>query len=362
LLIDTPKNKTFKTFWQFKTTTFNPQELNFTLNKWNMPVVNSKYRGGPFYFFNRHVQTIVPGLFRKEKGINYRRERIETPDQDFLDLDWSEKGYHRLAIISHGLEGSADRPYVRGMAKQMNKIGMDALGWNFRSCSGEPNKLLRSYHMGATDDLDTVINYALNTGRYDEIYLIGFSMGGNVTLNYLGQEPALVPRQIKAAAAFSVPCHISTASAQMARLENRVYMHRFLKTLRHKLTDKMALLPEGMTLEGYDELTTFPQFDDRYTAPIHGFKDSSEYYTRCSSRQYLPSIRIPTLLVNALNDPFLSPECFPIAEAEQNPNLFLEMPRYGGHVGFAEDFWKNIYYSEIRTAEFFTSLLGEPLS
>src|SRR5687767_12654021 len=116
-----------------------------------MPVVDSQYRRRPFYLFNRHVETIIPSLFREEKEILYRRERIETPDHDFLDLDWSEHGNRRLAIISHGLEGSADRPYVRGMAKQMNKIGLDALAWNFRSCSGEPNKLLRSYHMGAFD-------------------------------------------------------------------------------------------------------------------------------------------------------------------------------------------------------------------
>lgn len=324
-----------------------------------MPVVPSKYPGGPFYFFNRHVQTIVPALFRKEKALVYRRERIITPDNDFLDLDWSEKGNQRLAIITHGLEGSADRPYMRGMAKQMNKIGMDALAWNFRSCSGEPNKLLRSYHMGATDDLHTVVEYALNTGRYQEIYLIGFSMGGNITLHYLGQQPGQVPEQVKAAVAFSVPCHILSASAQMARPGNRVYMQRFLKTLRHKLTDKMAMLPEGMTLDNYHKLKTFPQFDDRYTAPIHGFKNAEEYYTSCSSLQYLPNIRIPTLLVNALNDPFLSTECFPVAEAEQNPYFFLEMPRHGGHVGFAEDFWQNIYYSEKRTAEFFSSLPKE---
>ncbi|MGV3588325.1 MAG: YheT family hydrolase [Adhaeribacter sp.] len=322
-----------------------------------MPVLNSAYRGGPFYFFNRHVETIIPALFRKEKSILYHRERIVTPDHDFLDLDWAIKGHRRLTIISHGLEGSTDRPYVKGMAKQMHKIQMDVLAWNFRSCSGEPNKLLRSYHMGATDDLHTVVEYALNTGHYDEIYLVGFSMGGNITLNYLGQQPELVPQQVKAAATFSVPCHILTASAQMAKLENRVYMQRFLKTLHRKLTDKMALLPEGITLDGYEKLKTFPQFDDRFTAPIHGFKNAEDYYTQCSSRQYLPAIRIPTLLVNALNDPFLSPECFPVAEAEQNLNLFLETPRFGGHVGFTEDFWKNIYYSDRRTAEFFSSFI-----
>lgn len=321
-----------------------------------MPVINSEYRQIPFFLFNRHLETIVPSLLRKEKTVLYRRERIETTDHDFLDLDWSEKGNQQLVIISHGLEGSADRPYVRGMAKQMNRLGMDAMAWNFRSCSGEPNKLLRSYHMGATDDLHTVVHHALKTHRYKEIYLIGFSMGGNITLNYLGQQPQQVPAQVKAAVVFSVPCHIITASAQMAKPENRVYMQRFLKTLHRKLIDKETLLPEGVSLDGYNKLKTFPEFDERFTAPIHGFKNAEDYYTRCSSRQYLPAIGIPTLMVNAQNDPFLSPECFPVAEAEQNPYLFLEMPAHGGHVGFTEDLWQNIYYSEKRAADFFSSL------
>lgn len=324
-----------------------------------MPVVPSAYNGGPFYFFNRHLQTIIPALFRKSNNIFYNRERITTHDDDFLDLDWATKGNQRLAIISHGLEGSSDRPYVRGMAEAMHTLGLDALAWNFRSCSGEPNKLLRSYHMGATDDLETVVNYVIKKNKYKDIFLIGFSMGGNITLNYLGQQPGQVPSVVKAAAVFSVPCHIASASEQMARFENRVYMRRFLKTLRHKITDKLALLPDGMTLDGYDKLRTFPQFDDRFTAPIHGFKDAADYYARCSSRQYLTYIKVPTLLVNALNDPFLSAECFPVPEANQNPHLFLEMPRNGGHVGFTQNFWRNKYYSEKRAVDFFSSFLAE---
>lgn len=320
-----------------------------------MPVIASSYTGGPFYFFNRHLQTIIPALFRKIKRVTYRRVRIETPDNDFLDLDWSEKGYRRLSVISHGLEGSADRPYILGMVKALNNAGFDALAWNYRSCSGEPNKLLRSYHMGATDDLHTVVSHALQTEKYDACYLIGFSMGGNITLNYLGQHPEQVPPQVKAAAVFSVPCHILSASLQMGKWQNQMYMQRFLKTLRHKLTDKLALLPDGMNLDGYHKLRTFNQFDDRFTAPIHGFKNAEDYYNRCSSRQYLPQIQIPTLLVNALNDPFLSPECFPVPEAKQNNCLFLEMPRQGGHVGFTENFWQNKYYPERRTVDFFST-------
>ncbi|PSR54316.1 alpha/beta hydrolase [Adhaeribacter arboris] len=320
-----------------------------------MPVVKSLYRA-PLYFFNGHIQTIIPALFREVPEVLYQRERINTPDGDFLDLDWSKSKIptKKLVILSHGLEGDASRPYIKGMVKAMNAAGFDTLAWNFRSCSGEPNKLLRSYHMGATDDLDLVVQYSLQPGYYQELYLVGFSMGGNITLNYLGQKPEQVPEQVKKAVVFSVPCHINSASRKMAQLENRVYMQRFLKSLRKKLTDKVSLMPATMTLDGFHQLRTFPEFDNRYTAPIHGFKDAHDYYSKCSSRQYLPNIRIPTLLVNAQNDPFLSPECFPVAEAEANPVFFLEMPVDGGHVGFVENYYRNLYYSERRAVAFFT--------
>lgn len=323
-----------------------------------MPVIASPYRA-PLYFFNGHLQTIIPGLFREVPGIQYRRERITTPDGDFLDLDWSKNkpGSARLVILSHGLEGDAGRPYIKGMVKTMNQVGFDALAWNFRSCSGEPNKLLRSYHMGASDDLHLVVKYALQSGEYQEIYLVGFSMGGNITLKYVGQHPDQVPAQVKKAAAFSVPCHISSASRKMARFENRLYMQRFLKSLQKKLMAKSTLLPTDMTLDNYHTLRTFPAFDERYTAPIHGFKDAHDYYTQCSSKQYFANIRIPTLLVNAQNDPFLSPECFPVAEAEANSNFYLEMPKDGGHVGFVENYRKNVYYSERRALDFFTKTI-----
>jgi len=322
-----------------------------------MPVVSSAYQGGPFYLFNGHLQTIIPGLFREVKNVSYRRERIFIPDGDFLDLDWSEVGGPALAIVSHGLEGSADRPYVKGMVKAMNQAGLDALAWNFRSCSGESNKLLRTYHMGASDDLHLVVEHVRSTNKYRQIYLIGFSMGGNITLHYLGKHPDQVPGEIKRAAVFSVPCHISSASKKMATWENRVYMQRFLKSLHQKLTDKLALMPDEMNLEGYRKLKTFPEFDERFTAPIHGFKSAEDYYESCSSHQFLSQIQVPTLLVNAQNDPFLTPECFPVSKAEANPHFYLEMPPNGGHGGFTENFRKNQYYTDRRAVEFVTTNL-----
>jgi predicted alpha/beta-fold hydrolase len=315
-----------------------------------MPLLPSNFHKSPRYLFNGHLQTILPSTLRRLPPVTYLRERIITPDQDFLDLDWSRVNSGTLVVLSHGLEGDTNRPYMKGMVQAMNNAGWDALAWNFRSCSGEPNHLLRSYHMGAVEDLDLVVRHALKTGSYQTVYLVGFSMGGNLTLNYLGQWPTQVPAQVSRAAVFSVPCHMKSACLQLAKPANRIYMKRFLRSLHEKLKEKAQRF--DLDLANYKKITTFEEFDDRYTAPLHGFKNAADYYERCSSVAHLHRIRIPTLLVNALNDPFLSQECFPVEQAQQNPNFYLEMPKDGGHVGFSENFLKGHYYSERRAVAF----------
>jgi predicted alpha/beta-fold hydrolase len=320
-----------------------------------MPLVaTSRYRP-PFYLFNGHLQTIIPSVLRSVPEVHYQRERVETEDGDFLDLDWSRlpsSEVDTLAIVSHGLEGDASRPYVRGMVRALNKAGVDALAWNYRSCSGEMNRLLRTYHLGDTEDLDFVVHYALGTGRYRRIYLTGFSAGGNVTLKYLGENPEQVPTQVQRAAVFSVPTDLKSSSHQISRPENRIYLNRFLKSLRTKIRRKAELLPGQIDLVDIDELRDFPQFDARYTAPMHGFKSADDYYEQASSGRYLSQVRIPTLLVNAQNDPFLAPTCFPREVAAQSKFVFLETPPEGGHVGFGEGSPDGIYYSERRAVEF----------
>ncbi|GAB2957940.1 alpha/beta fold hydrolase [Hymenobacter coalescens] len=323
-----------------------------------MPLVtDSRYRP-PFYLFNGHLQTIVPSLLREVPEVQYQRQRVETPDGDFLDLDWARTEHvtDTLGIISHGLEGDAGRPYVRGMARALNQAGIDALAWNYRSCSGEPNRLLRAYHLGDTDDLHFVVQEALRTGRYRRVFMTGFSAGGNMTLKYLGEDADRVPAEVERAAVFSVPTDLKAGSEHISRLENRIYLNRFLKTLREKIRRKAELLPGQLSVEGLEELSDFPQFDDRYTAPLHGFKSADEYYERSSSGRYLDGIRLPTLIVNAQNDPFLPPACFPRAAAERSPYVFLETPEAGGHVGFAEGLPSDgQYYSERRAVEFLTA-------
>ncbi len=324
-----------------------------------MPLISTSAYHPPRYLFNGHVQTIVPSLWRSVPEVAYRRERIELPDGDFLDLDWSRLPAGQLAeglaIVSHGLEGSSARAYVRGMVRALNRAGLDALAWNYRSCGGEMNRLLRSYHLGDTEDLALVLGHALATGRYQRLYLTGFSAGGNVTLKYLGEDPARVPAEVRRAAVFSVPTDLRASSFHIARPQNQLYQYNFMRTLRQKIRDKAVLLPDQVDVTGLDELRNFPEFDGRYTAPMHGFASADAYYESASSGRYLAAIRVPTLLVNAENDPFLPPSCFPRDVAAASAFVYLETPPEGGHVGFGEGPPDGEYYSERRAVEF---LLG----
>jgi predicted alpha/beta-fold hydrolase len=304
---------------------------------------------------NGHLQTIAASTLRRVPDVRYQRERLELPDGDFLDLDWSWAGTAptgRLGIISHGLEGDSNRPYVRGMAQALNQTGFDALAWNYRG--GETNRLLRAYHLGDTDDLATVVDHAVGAKAYPEVFLTGFSAGGNVTLKYLGENMGRVPAQVQRAAVFSVPTDLKASSVHISRWQNQIYLRRFMNSLRDKMRVKAAHLPGQLDLTALNQLRDFPQFDERYTAPLHGFASADDYYEQAASGRYLSGIRIPTLLVNALNDPFLPASCYPRAAAEASQFFYLETPAEGGHVGFNEGGPAGTYYSERRALDFFT--------
>jgi uncharacterized protein len=304
----------------------------------------------PWWLCHGHLQTLYPFFLRRVAPVHYRRERIATTDNDFLDLDWLHSGQKRLAVISHGLEGSSRAKYVRGMGLALLEQGWDVLAWNFRGCSGEPNHCPRLYHSGVTDDLHTVLTHGLQAGGYAQAALVGFSMGGNQILKYLGEDPGKVPHQVRAAAVFSVPCDLEGAARAMARLENRIYMYRFLRSLRAKVREKNRRFPGLFDLNGLGDVRTFHEFDDRFTAPLHGFAGAPDYYSSSSAERFLESIAIPALLINAADDPFLSPTCFPRSLARSHPFLDLECPDHGGHVGFTAT--GPLYWSEARAVEF----------
>lgn len=309
----------------------------------------------PLLFGNGHIQTIYPVLFRTIEDVTYTRERITTPDNDFLDLDWSTTNGNRLALISHGLEGNSTRNYVKGMVRAVNQAGWDALAWNYRGCSGEPNRRLRSYHNGATEDLSLVIDHAAATDRYKEIALIGFSLGGNLSLVHLGRDR--VNPRVSKAVVFSVPCDLEASAAVLARPSNALYMKRFLVMLHEKIRDKMETMPQSIDDKGYQSIRDFKTFDDRYTAPIHGFNNAEDYWHQCSSKQFIPRIRIPTLIINAKNDPFLPRECYPVDEAKSNPHVILQITKSGGHVGFIDFNREGLYWSERQATRFINGRL-----
>ncbi len=303
----------------------------------------------PCLLFNAHLQTIYPSLFRKVE-VAWLRERITTPDTDFLDIDWLKGNSKKLVIISHGLEGNSRRAYVSGMANAFSKNGFDVLAWNFRGCSDEINRQLRFYHSGATDDLEQVINHAIALNHYDEINLVGFSLGGNLTLKYLGEQ-AKLPSSLNRAVVFSVPLHLHASCIQISKPSNWIYSQRFLRSLKKKITGKAKLYPE-LDIEKLKTINTILEFDDQYTAPLHGFKDAIDYYTQCSSIHFLSAIKTPTLIVSAWNDPFLSNECFPIEKLRGHPSVIFEATKHGGHCGFASFNENGVYWSEQRALNF----------
>lgn len=315
-----------------------------------MPILNSSYKP-PFGFKNGFISTVYSGLIRNIKAFKQERERLELSDGDFIDLDWSyaKAKTSKLIILLHGLEGHAQRPYVTGTAKIFNTNGVDAVSVNFRGCSGEPNRSYNAYHSGETQDLHQVVLYAINAKNYSEIYLNGVSLGGNVILKYVG-ENADIPNEIKAAVAISVPCDLSGSAKELQKFKNVLFHDRFKKHLMESLKVKQQKFPDKLTMEALKSIKTLNDFDNVYTSKANGFKDAEDYYEQSSSLQFLPHIKVPTLIINALNDAFLSSKCYPIKAAKENPNLYLEMPKYGGHAGFVDK--KNVYYNERRALEF----------
>ncbi|KZY33394.1 MULTISPECIES: YheT family hydrolase [unclassified Oleiphilus] len=312
----------------------------------------------PWWARNGHLQSVYPSVFRKVSADFYTRERLETPDQDFIDLDWAknkQSPLKRLVVLSHGLEGHSKRPYILGMAKIALQNNWDVLAWNFRSCSGEPNRKLQSYHSGQTGDLQYVVKHAIAQG-YEEVCLVGFSIGGNKTLLYLGRESEDVPKEVSGAVTFSVPCDLTSSSKQLALPQNKIYMKNFLFSLKAKLKEKKLRFPQEVDLTGFRKLKTFYDFDQRYTAPLNGFASAEEYWYKSSSSRYIEQINTPTLLISALDDPFLTKQCFPHEAAKSNPCFELETPRFGGHVGFMGFNKEGLYWSEERAIEYLNRL------
>jgi len=320
-----------------------------------MPIIQNSAYKAPKWLINGHFDTIFPALFRKIKlFIQPQKHIIETPDDDFFDLDYYENGSENTVIISHGLEGNNQRPYVLGMVNAFTKNDWNVIAWSYRGCNGTINKTIKSYHSGFTEDLIEVIRFAGISNSIKNIALVGFSLGGNMTLRYFAQKN--VSAKVKAGVAISAPLDLHQSCLEISRKSNWIYANRFLKSLKQKIHEKSRIFSEIQT-EPLSRIRDLKAFDDHYTAPLHGFKDAMDYYRSCSSIFVLDRVKIPTLIINAQNDPFLPASCYPIEALRNHPNIFIEYPEKGGHVGFYSRNNEGIYWSEKRAVEFVNSIL-----
>ncbi len=313
-----------------------------------------------YWLRNGHSNTIAAFLYRQ--GLDtpfYQRIRITTPDNDFLDLDFAQigGGSDTLIIVLHGLEGSSSSGYVKTLVKSIQRRSWDAVAVNMRGCSGEPNLNYGSYHSGKSDDLETVVNYLLENYDYKRIGVIGFSLGGNITLRYMGEQRTQVPSLVEAAVAISVPCDLGATAIRLSDWDNFIYLGRFLKDLKAKAIEKKTNFPKApFSFEDINKVKSFRDFDDLYTGPAHGFGDAEGYWRNCSSIYVVDQIERPTMLVNAWDDPFLTPECFPADIAEGSKYFHFHQTKYGGHVGFANqspsESWHEEYALDFLTEQF----------
>ena len=298
----------------------------------------TSYRA-PGWLPGGHAQTIYPLLIRPDP-LPYHRERWETPDGDFIDLDWTDAPPARqtrdsrpLLILFHGLEGSSSSHYAITLMGAAAAIGWSGVVVNFRGCSGESNRLPRAYHSGDSDEIDWILRRLRGLFPLRQCYAVGVSLGGNALLKWLGEREASTSDYLQAAAAISAPLDLTACGHHLARGFNRVYTRHFLHTLKRNAAAKLCRHPGIFDERRMAAASNLYEFDDVVTAPLHGFNSAEDYWRRASSKPWLPGIRLPTLVLNARNDPFLPAQALPAA-GQVATSIQLEFPREGGHVGF----------------------------
>ncbi len=301
-----------------------------------MPRVKSSYRA-PWWLPTGHLQSIYAQLLPRP-AVAYRRERLELADGDFIDLDWVDAGSPPAAtshvlVMFHGLEGSSDSQYCRHTMLAAQKRGWTGVVAHFRGCSGEINRLPRSYHSGDSEHCATVLTTLRQRFADASIFAVGVSLGGNALTKWCAEAGPEARGILTAAASVSSPLDLGVAAEAILHARNRIFNRYFMRAMGQSFARRLELHPELAEKSFLTRPQDFPQFDAHYTAPIHGYESAWDYYQRASSRGLLRQIRIPFLLLNAANDPFVPAWLFP--EAHEVPdNVFLEQPSDGGHVGF----------------------------
>ena len=295
---------------------------------------------------NPHLQTLWPTLFRPSIQLTTQRERIELPDGDFVDLDWTKNTHGPIAVLFHGLEGSGNSSYIRGLMLSLEQHAWQTVVMNFRGCSGEPNRLARAYHSGDTADIKFIIN--LLRQRYPDktIVAVGFSLGGNALLKYLAETANA--SQLDAAVAVSVPFDLDNAALTLQKSGFGIYQRHLLKNLKATVLAKRPLLASIIDLDAAIKARNFHEFDHLVTAPLHGFNGVDDYYAQSSAKQYLGAITTMTLIIHAVDDPFLDKSAIP-TDSELSTSIQLLLSPHGGHVGFID---KQGYWLERRIPQF----------
>ncbi len=330
-----------------------------------MPALNSKYRA-PAWLPGGHAQTIYPLLIKPAQP-DYRRERWETPDGDFIDLDWcgepsqfqsptsngkadqpdfastdllTQAGNSTapLLVLFHGLEGSSASHYAIALMQAVRQRGWLGVVPHFRGCSGEPNRLPRAYHSGDSAEIDWILRRLRHASPNRPMLACGVSLGGNALLKWLGEQGSAASALVAAAAVICAPLDLTACGLALGKGFNRVYTHNFLRTMKRAMTDKLRRFPAGVDARRMASARSLYEFDDAVTAPLHGFAGVEDYWRRASAKPLLSSIAAPTLLLNARNDPFVPHQALP-QPSEVSATVTLEFPDEGGHVGFVSGDW-----------------------
>ena len=285
------------------------------------------------------LQTLYTALVLPRPAVVYRRERWDTPDGDFIDLDWAagnpDDVSKPLVVLFHGLEGSSGSLYALTIMTQTTKRGLRGVVVNFRGCSGEPNRLARAYHSGDAQEIDWILRRLRSRNSGARLYAVGVSLGGNALLKWLGDSEESARSVVDAAVAVSAPLDLMAAGDELGKGFNRVYTRNFLRTLKAKSITKLARFPGLFDADAVTAANTLREFDNLVTAPLHGFRDTDDYWTRASSKPGLKNVRVPTLVINARNDPFLPAAALP-GPGDVSRSVTLEQPDGGGHVGFVD--------------------------
>ena len=344
----------------------------------DLPPSRAPYRA-PLWLPGGHAQTIYAAVLMPRARVAYRRERWETPDGDFIDLDWIEQdsgfgirdskdriqdqGFRiqqqpsdknaPLVVLFHGLEGSSRSHYSVALMAALRSRGMRGVAVHFRGCSGEPNRLPRAYHSGDAREIDWIVRRLRARNAGTPLFAVGVSLGGNALLKWLGESGEAAARIVDGAAAISAPLDLMAAGDALGQGFNLLYARNFLATLRAKSLAKLERHPGLYDADAVHAARTLRAFDDLVTAPLHGFRNTDDYWTRASSKPGLRNIRVPTLTLNARNDPFLPAAALPGAR-EVSGAVTLEQPEHGGHVGFVGGaFPGNFDWLPLRVLEFF---------